>query len=134
MGTCRIGRGCRVDVGENARLSIGSDSFINDHCKVVAQHNIEIGRGCAIGWGCEIVDDNFHDIWFEEERLPRHGKIIIGDKVWLGSNVTVLRGSKVSDGSVVASGAIVTRVFDEPNCLIAGVPAKVIKRNIRWKV
>jgi len=134
FGLCRISRGCRIDVGKGANLSIGEGTFINDNCKVVAQHNIEIGSRCAIGWGCEIVDDNFHDIWFENQLLPKFGEIVIGDDVWLGSNVTVLRGVKISSGSVVASGAVVTKVFDEPNCLIGGVPARVLKRNIRWEI
>lgn len=58
--------------------------------------------------------------------------IVIGNKVWIGTNVTVLKGVKIGDGCVIAAGSLVTK--DIPaNCLAGGVPAKVIKENVKWK-
>ena len=52
--------------------------------------------------------------------------------VWIGMNATVLKGVTIGEGSIVAAGAIVTK--DVPDhCLVAGVPAKIIRRDVRWE-
>ena len=53
--------------------------------------------------------------------------IIIEDKAWLGSNVTVLPGVRIGEGAVVAAGAVVTKDVAS-NTVVAGVPAKFIKK------
>ena len=53
--------------------------------------------------------------------------MVIGDNVWLGEKVAVLPGVRIGHGVVVGAGAVVTR--DVPDhCIVAGVPARVIKR------
>lgn len=57
--------------------------------------------------------------------------IHIGDRVWIGMNVTILKGVKIGDGAIIGAGALVNR--DVPaGCLAAGVPARVIKENVEW--
>lgn len=52
-------------------------------------------------------------------------KVVIGNDVWLGSGVKVLKGSVIKDGAVVGANAVVKQTVQE-NCIVAGVPAKVI--------
>lgn len=59
-------------------------------------------------------------------------QIVVGDHVWIGSNVTVLKGAVIPRGCVVGSGAVVTRAFTEENALLAGNPARVIRRGVAW--
>ena len=56
-----------------------------------------------------------------------YAPIHIGKNVWIGANATVLAGVTVGDGAVVAAGAVVTKDV-EPNTIVGGVPAKLIKR------
>lgn len=58
--------------------------------------------------------------------------IVIGNHVWIGLNVTILKGVTIGDGCMVAAGAVVTKSFP-PNYLIGGVPAKIIKEDILWR-
>ena len=51
----------------------------------------------------------------------------IGCRVWIGSHATILPGVTIGDNAVVAAGAVVTKDV-EPNMVVAGVPAKVIKK------
>lgn len=61
------------------------------------------------------------------EKLPENDEaVVIGDDVWCGANVTILKGVTIGHGSVVAAGAVVTQSFP-PYSIIGGVPAKLIK-------
>ena len=53
--------------------------------------------------------------------------VIFGKSVWIGSNATILPGVTIGDNSVVAAGAVVTKDVPE-NTVVAGVPAKVVKK------
>ena len=56
----------------------------------------------------------------------------IGNKVWIATNALILPGVSIGDGAIVAAGAVVTK--DVPaKCMVAGVPARVIKSNVEWK-
>lgn len=62
----------------------------------------------------------------------RNGGVRIGDKVWIATNAMILPGVTIGDGAIVAAGAVVTKDVP-PRCMVAGVPAKVIKENVEWK-
>ena len=76
------------------------------------------------GWGSAIAP--------HESELPDKGDTIIGNDVWIGQNVTIMPGVHIGDGSIVAAGAVVTRDV-EKNTMVAGVPARCIKKNIFWE-
>lgn len=59
--------------------------------------------------------------------------ISIGANVWVGEHTSIMKGSVIPAGCVVGAKSLVTKVFDEPNCVIAGNPAKVVRRHISWQ-
>ena len=64
----------------------------------------------------------------DEEKLPENDQpVVIEDGCWIGANVTILKGVTLGHDSVVAAGSVVTKSFP-PYSIIAGVPAKLIKR------
>jgi acetyltransferase-like isoleucine patch superfamily enzyme len=132
LGRFLIGRGCRFDIGPLAEVKLGKGSYINPFSKVIIMHGLEIGENCSISWNCQFLDEDFHLLSYENKKTIIEKRIIIGDNVWIGSNVSVYKGSYIPNGCVVASNSVVKDVFVDENTLIAGNPAKVIKRNIVW--
>lgn len=129
-GDYRIGKGCRFDIDKNAVAEFGYGS-ITANTTFIIVHGLKVGDGCAISWGCQFLDEDFHEVQYAGKVSKPH-PIEIGDHVWIGCNVTVLKGSKIPDGCVVASGSVVRSRFETKNALIAGNPAKVIKEDVTW--
>jgi acetyltransferase-like isoleucine patch superfamily enzyme len=122
-----IGRGVKLSVGNAAKLAIGRNSYINDGSSIFAQNSITIGQNCAISFGVTIIDDDYHGFGLPPYSAP----IVIEDDVWIGCNVTILKGVTIGRGSVVAAGAVVTKSCP-PHSLLAGVPARIIKQEVHW--
>lgn len=66
------------------------------------------------------------------ERMNHSKSIIVGEHVWLGNSVTVLKGAIIGDHSVVGIGSIVPGNTYPSNCVLGGNPAKVLKSKIDW--
>ena len=99
-----------TDCGKNT--IVGERVFINMGCKFQDQGGITIDEGALIG---------------HKRQSMSYAPIHIGKNVWIGANATVLAGVTIGDGAVVAAGAVVTKDV-EPNTIVGGVPAKVIKK------
>jgi maltose O-acetyltransferase len=86
---------------------------------------VKIGENVRIAPYTIILDSDFHDIKDHFADGPSK-PVIIEDNVWLATRCTILKGVRIGKGSVVAAGSVVTKDVP-PNCIVAGVPARVIK-------
>ena len=112
-----------TDFGKN--IHVGENVFINSGCKMQDQGGIYIGDDVLIGHNACLLTLN-HDL-NPDKRADMHPEpIVIGNKAWLGSNVTVLPGVRIGEGAVVAAGAVVTKDV-EANTVVGGVPARLIR-------
>ena len=132
-GNFSIGRGCRLDIGDNGELIVGAGGYVNSNTLFVVMKRLTIGDNCSISWNCQFLDSDFHQIEYDGKSRTSEGIIAIGNHVWIGCNVKVYKNSFIADGCIVASDSVVKSEFRESNCLIAGNPAKIIKRNVSWK-
>jgi acetyltransferase-like isoleucine patch superfamily enzyme len=100
---------------------------LNTPLHLNASAPITIGNRVGIGHHVVIITDS-HRLGDASQRLgERLGRpVSIEDGVWIAARVTVLPGVTIGRGSVVAAGAVVTRDVP-PNCLVAGVPARVLR-------
>ena len=130
-GKTMIQSGSVFFVGKGKTLTIGRSTFTSG-VKILAHDDVFIGNNCIFGWDCQIFSGDGHPIYQEEEIVNKDVPVVIEDNVWIGSKALILKGTKISRGSIVAAGAVVTKDVP-PNCIVAGNPAKVVKENISWK-
>lgn len=111
--------------GKKGKLIVGRNSRLNG-VHIDARERIEIGANVRIAPYSIILDSDFHDIKDHFSDGPSE-PVIIEDDVWIATRATILKGVTVGRGAVVAAGAVVTKNVP-PFTIVAGVPAKVIKR------
>ncbi len=112
-----------IMVHNDAKLEIGNNSYLNGG-NIDCSRQITIGNGCAIADGVRIMDNSCHG-----NNSP--GGVFVGNQVWIATGAMILPGVRIGDGAIVAAGAVVTK--DVPaKCMVAGVPAKVVKENVEW--
>jgi acetyltransferase-like isoleucine patch superfamily enzyme len=131
-GTAMIQRGCRVFVHNGGRLTMGSRSYVNDCSTLTCFEEVSIGSGCSISWNTNIMDTNVHELSIEGVPRPRTSPVRIEDGVWVGAGATILPGVTVGTGAVIAAASVVTADVP-PGVLVAGNPARVIRRNVTWE-
>ncbi len=112
-----------------AEIIIGRDNWLNNNTSLCAVQNIRIGNLCRIGDFVAIMDADFHEInpATRDCSVGTIKPVSIGNNVWIGSRVMVLKGASIGDNSVIAAMSVVTSAIP-PNCIAAGVPAKVIRK------
>lgn len=124
-----INLGCRI-LGSGP-ISIGAGTWVG----LDATFNVPEGGGVRIGANCDIGPDvlfqcGSHEIGGPERRAGmRYARpITIGDGTWIGARVVLLDGADVGTGCVIAAGAVVRGEVYPAQSLLAGVPARVIKK------
>jgi len=95
-------------------------------CYIQAINGIQVGKNTYVGPGTKMISAN-HNIYDFKKHDPS-SPIIIGKNCWIGANAVILPGVVLGDHTIVAAGAVVTKSFLEGDCVIGGVPAKVIKK------
>lgn len=112
------------DFGKN--IAVGKNVFINQNCTFMDRGGIVIDDNVLIAPRVNLITINHTEA--PEHRRDVYSKPIhICKNVWIGAGVTVTQGVTIGENSIVAAGAVVTK--DIPaNMIVAGIPAKVIRK------
>lgn len=123
-------------IADNNRLfAWGAGSRCEQARVLVQDRDLIIGKECMLSDQIEIMASDAHTICDKNtgEMINRlTGQMIIGDHVWIGRRVFLTKRTNIPSGCVVGASSVVTKPFTEENCVIAGFPAKVIKKGIEW--
>ncbi|HEX8970585.1 acyltransferase [Oryzihumus sp.] len=123
-----FGEGARIRAHEGT-LRIGAKSVIGIRNTINTYLDISIGQACLFGDDVYICDFDHrtedHTVPIKDQGIVK-SPVRIGDDVWIGTKVTVLRGADVGSGSVVAANAVARGVYP-PRSVIGGVPGRVLK-------
>lgn len=123
-----------IFVTDGATLRLGAETtmveaFFNFH----EPFEIRLGKDCLVSGQVSLSVSDMHTIFDLEsrQRINFGRSIEVGDHVWIGAQAQIMKGAKIGSGSIIGSRALVTREIP-PNCIAAGIPAKVIRRNVSW--
>ncbi|WP_417372731.1 acyltransferase [Glutamicibacter protophormiae] len=142
-GTLVIGSNTKVGgfmmsirVGQDSTVIIGDNVSTTNTCVVSAVEGSKVtfGNDVMIATNNQFRADDGHPIFdvHTGKRVNPAGDISIGNHVWFAVNASALGGSKVGDGSVIGFGSLVTGEIPN-NCIAAGSPARVIRKDIAWE-
>lgn len=154
LSRCKInilGNNNKIIIGANVRLfdcvfnvendgniiEIGDRSTIAGDTELAAIEGtkIIIGQDCMFASNITIRTGDSHSVvdLNSGNRCNSSKSINISDHVWVGHSVIILKGSNIGQDSVIATGSVVSGITSEPNSIIGGNPAKVIKKGVSWK-
>lgn len=129
-GTGRIIVNDDVMLFTKGELLIGDNLGVNSYSRIVVHEKVEIGNNVTIGQMVSILDHD-HNYKMKNDALVLDGyttaPIKIGNNVWIGDKASILKGVTIGDNVVVGANTLVNK--DVPsNCVIGGVPFKVLKQ------
>lgn len=121
----------------NSVCCIGQNFSCTNRCQILLhlENNltVNIGDNCLFGSNIILRTSDGHSIINNENKIVNYGQSInIGEHCWLAANVTVLKGVTIADNCVIGTGSLITKNCPDSNALYAGIPAKIVKRNITW--
>lgn len=133
-GIAKIGHGSKISVWPNATLQFGERFEISAESTIIATKNIRFGNDVLISWNVLIMDSDLHSIYHDNKQINYPAHIEIGDKVWIGCNSTILKGTILNNNVVVGANSVLTSKYHQNNVILAGNPAKIIKNISKWEV
>ena len=113
-----------------ASVNISDGVCINNNAVIIAEREkISIEKNTLIRNDFTVYDSNFHNLDpnLRISGTAKTAAVVIGENVFIGSRVTILKGVKIGNNSIIASGAVVTSSIPD-NCIAGGIPAKVIRQ------
>lgn len=133
-GHFTIGNGVKIFLDRDAVLNIKgkqveSSSGITGMTRIMVRKKVDIGSDLLCGWNVFITDCDWHSI----DQNAFQMDTLIGDHVWISPNSQILKGSTVSDNSIIATGSVVHKTVLPPNCLGGGNPFRPLKVINTWK-
>lgn len=148
-----IGKNCLLNCNfifesESGMIKIGDNVHIGE-AKLISRESITIGNDVTMAWGITIYDHDSHSIYWEYRKNDNHTcfsdyktyrnnvvnkdwshviskPVVISDKVWIGFDVTILKGVTIGEGAVIGAKSVVTKDVP-PWTVAAGNPAVTIK-------
>lgn len=129
-----FGNGLTIRVIKGAVLEIEENVKLNNLTKIICYDNIKIGGETRFAWECQIMDTSFHYIKnlqnnsIAQLNLP----VEIGRHNWIANRVTIMKGVKLPDYTIVGSCSLVVKPNTEVETILGGVPAKILKNGVSY--
>jgi galactoside O-acetyltransferase len=113
---------------ESSEIIIGDNVAINNAFSIECSSKVVIENDVLIGMNCSIIDNDGHNLAIEKRNSgnPEMAQVHIRQNVFLGNNVSILKGVTIGENSIIGNGSVVTKNIPE-NVIAAGNPAKVIR-------
>lgn len=130
-GNVIIGYGSDIEVFPNASLSFGSGVATNIGATIICGERIEIGKNTMLGRHVTIRDNNGGH-YMNRSGYKNSRPVIIGDKVWITEQCTIMPGVTIGDSAIIGALSYVVGPVKK-NTVVSGNPAQVVDEDILWK-
>ena len=131
LGNCKIGMGCKIAIEKGGEVFFGDNCNFGPNSLLICRKKIVLRNSVRSSWNCTIMDTDQHDIVDESGKIINIDcEIMIGERVWLGCNTTILKGVSLPNDTIVGACTCVRHSFTESKTIIAGENASVIKRGV----
>jgi acetyltransferase-like isoleucine patch superfamily enzyme len=136
-----IGPYCMIINGDFCTEDDGNAILIGEHTSICGRTHlaciegktISIGKECLFSSDIMIRTGDSHSILdMNGKRINPSENVTLADHIWVCNRAIILKGALINHDSIVATSAVVTKVFEEPNAILAGVPAKIVQHKIQW--
>lgn len=135
LGTCNDYK-LDIEIYSNSVFHIGKSSYFNKNLKVTLSEckHCFIGDHCIFSLDVILRNSDAHLIYScdTKERINMSKSIYMGDHVWVGQLVNILKGTQIDSGSIIGASSVITGKKIPHNTIWAGSPARQIKENIFW--
>lgn len=101
--------------------------MLNGGMYLSASNGIHIHNSCLLANSVKIISGNHNSKSFDDKAV-KEKPVMIEKNCWLGAGAIILPGVHLKASTIVGAGAVVTKSFEEGNIIIAGNPAKIIKK------
>lgn len=133
--SCIIGHNCSIRIeGNECKVTIGDGTTMTRDIHICVQEDgmsITIGKDCMFSNNIIVRTSDSHPIYKDGQRINPAAPIVIGNHVWIAPETTILKGVTIGDNCILASKSLLTKSVAE-SCLVAGLPAKVVKTGVNW--
>ena len=120
----------RLEIGEDCSFWTGVNLNLTDD-----NAHIRIGEDCMFSKDIEIWASDGHALIDRKTNSvinPCHNSVVIGNHVWIGAKVIMTKNVGIPDGCVIGTGSVVTSKINEKYVVVAGNPAKIVRRDVDW--
>jgi acetyltransferase-like isoleucine patch superfamily enzyme len=136
-----------INIGKNVRISGGEIWIEDDHSEIRISDNTTIesahlaaieGKKIILGEDCMLANDidirtgDSHSILSKDERINPANDVVIGNHVWIGAHVSILRDVKIGNNSIIGTRALVTSGAYPEGVILGGIPSRVLKEDVSW--
>ncbi len=116
---------------DGGKITIGNFTGITS-CIISSRESITIGNNTLIGANCRIFDHDFHNLDYLVRRKNsgniKSEPVLIEDDVFVGTNSIILKGVRIGARTIIGAGSVVSIKIIPPDSLVAGNPARIIKK------
>lgn len=130
-GKCRFGIGSKLHIHGLAQF--GDNFNMTGNSTIVCNKGIQFDKHVLISWDVQIMDTDQHFIYDHSGKVINEDQIIhLKSDVWVCSGARIIKGTHISEQTVIGANSLVSGKHTESNVILAGNPAKIVKRDITW--
>lgn len=128
----RIAEGFSLRIENGSTLRIGKNFYANKNLFISCSNGIDIEDQVLVGWNVEIRDSDGHNVYYSDKNTTSYKQVKIGRHVWIAAYSLIMGNTEIGNESVVSIRSITNKKYED-HCLLAGSPAREIRKIEYWK-